>query len=79
MIRRASMDQWHEAERAIFQASQMVERMGADTRLTMAQNLLNMARNKVGDFIDGVADVKTSMILSEVETAPANLLHRTND
>lgn len=63
--RRAYMGQWHEAERAIWEAGQLIERMGADPRLTKAQNLLRMARHKVADFIDGVEDARTSMILSE--------------
>lgn len=65
--RRARMMEWKKAEFAIFDAEQVVEQMGADPRLTEAQNLLRMARHKVADFIDGVVDVKTRMILSEVE------------
>lgn len=68
--RRSQVERWHPAERAIYDAAQLVERMGTDPRLTQAQNLLGMARNKVADFIDGVEDVHTSMILSECEPVP---------
>jgi hypothetical protein len=44
----------HPVERAIFDATQLVEEMPADTRLTDAVNLLSAARNKVADFIDDV-------------------------
>lgn len=64
--RRAQMAHWHPTEYLIFHASQLVEQMGADPRLTDAQNLLRMARHKVADYIEGVEDVKTMMILSEV-------------
>lgn len=68
--RRAYMARWQKAELAIYEASQFVEQMGADRRLTEAQNLLGMARNKVADFIDGVTDIRESMILSEVSLKP---------
>lgn len=65
--RREQMVHWHTAEYMIFHASQIVEQMGADPRLTEAQNLLRMARHKVADYIEGVTDVRESMILSERE------------
>jgi len=50
--RRADMNRWHPAERAIQDAVQVVEEMGADVRLTDAVVLLGQARAKVADFID---------------------------
>lgn len=50
--RRNQMRQWCEAERAIHEAVQAVERMPADVRLTDAVILLGKARDKVADFVD---------------------------
>ena len=52
--RRNQMQQWCEAERAIFDAIQAVERMAADERLTDAVILLGKAQNRVADFVDNV-------------------------
>lgn len=52
--RRSRLDLMSEAERAIYDATQAVERAGADTRLTDAVVLLQAAREKVADFVDGV-------------------------
>lgn len=52
--RRARVDQWTEAEKAIDAAVQVVERAGADVRLTDAVNLLWAARQSVADFVDGI-------------------------
>jgi hypothetical protein len=52
--RRAFMPEWCAAERAIFDAVQLVEQMGADVRLTDAVILLGKARERVADYIDGV-------------------------
>jgi hypothetical protein len=52
--RRAHLDYMHPAERAIYDAAQVVEKMGADARLMDAVDLLQKARDKVGDFIDSV-------------------------
>ncbi|HEY0839740.1 MAG TPA: hypothetical protein VGD74_06100 [Vulgatibacter sp.] len=41
------------AERAIYDAMQSVERAGCHPLLTDAVNLLDQARNKVADFVDG--------------------------
>ncbi len=41
-------------ELAIYEAMSAVERAGADIRLTDAVNLLQQARDKVADFVDGV-------------------------
>lgn len=43
------------AENAIRTARDCVEAMGADERLTQAINLLGMARELVGDYVDGIA------------------------
>lgn len=50
--RRARMDQWCPAERAIYDAAQAVEEMPADERLTRAVILLDDARRLVADFVD---------------------------
>lgn len=42
------------AEKAIYDAVQEVEKMGADTRLTNAVVKLAEARESVADFVDGV-------------------------
>lgn len=52
--RRARMDDWNEAERAISEAMQAVEKMVADPRLTDAIILLTEAKSAVADFVDGV-------------------------
>lgn len=52
--RRAQMQQWTPAERAIYDALQAVEAMPADERLTDAVVLLGAARDSVADFVDGV-------------------------
>lgn len=52
--RRIQMEQWVPAEKAIYDAVQIVEAMGADPRLTEAVNLLAEARARVADFVDGV-------------------------
>lgn len=52
--RRARKDQFTPAEELIFDASQVVEAMGADPRLTAAVVLLSEARRCVADFVDGV-------------------------
>ena len=54
IARRSQMQKWHAAERAIFDAIQVVETMGADPRLTQAINLLKTAKSQVADFVDGV-------------------------
>lgn len=52
--RRHRVDQWSEAEHAIQYALDVVERAGADVRLTDAVILLGAARQAVADYIDGV-------------------------
>lgn len=42
------------AELAIYEAMRIIEEMRADKRLTEALDLLEQAREKVADFIDGV-------------------------
>ncbi len=51
--RRSNMHQWSPAEKAIWEAAQVVESMAADTRLTDAVVLLQQARDKVADYVDG--------------------------
>jgi hypothetical protein len=53
--RRNRMDLMQPAELAIIAAMNAVEEMAEDTRLTEAVILLSQAREKVADFIDGVA------------------------
>lgn len=51
--RRIYMEQWTPAERAIHDALVEVEKMPADTRLTMAGVKLDEAQRLVADFVDG--------------------------
>jgi hypothetical protein len=51
--RRNRMDLWTPAEKAIQEAVNEVEKAGADVRLTDAVILLQQAKNKVADFVDG--------------------------
>jgi hypothetical protein len=48
------MQEWCQAEKAIFDAVKAVEATGADQRLTAAANLLHAARSQVADFVDGI-------------------------
>lgn len=57
--RRIQLSQMVPAERAIFDAAQVVEAMPPDERLTQAMNLLHRARALVGDYVDGVASEPT--------------------
>lgn len=50
--RRNRMDLWTPAEKAIYDASHEVEKVGADTKLTEAVILLGKARDLVADYID---------------------------
>lgn len=52
--RRLCVDKMTPAELAIREASLAVEAAGADLRLTQAVMLLQAAREKVADFVDGV-------------------------
>jgi len=51
--RRARMDQWTPAEKAIQAAIDVVESMPADGRLTDAVIFLGKARERVADYVDG--------------------------
>jgi hypothetical protein len=50
--RRVRLDLQTPTERAIYEAMQEVEKMGADTRLTDAVILLQQAIDKVADYVD---------------------------
>lgn len=52
--RRARLDQFTPAERAIYEAMKAVEDLPPDKRLTDAVVLLGRARDLVADFVDGV-------------------------
>lgn len=52
--RRARVDRWCDAEKAIQAAVDAVEAMPADVRLTDAVNHLWEARQSVADYVDGV-------------------------
>lgn len=52
--RRARVDLWCDAEKAIQAAVDAVEAMPADVRLTDAVNQLWEARQSVADYVDGV-------------------------
>jgi hypothetical protein len=54
--RRCRIDKFVPAEKAIYDAMGAVEEMPPDTRLTDAVVLLQKARDKVADFVDGVVD-----------------------
>lgn len=58
--RRIRIDQLTPAELAIYEAVQAVERAGADVRLTEAVILLQRARDRVADFVDGVKPEPTN-------------------
>lgn len=53
--RRICVDKMTPAELAIRAAIQAVEALPPDTRLTDAVVLLDQAKDKVADFVDGVA------------------------
>ena len=50
------MLEWSDAEKAIQSATNTVEAMPADPRLTEAVVLLGQARGRVADYIDGIPD-----------------------
>lgn len=52
--RRSQLDKFTPAERAIYDATQAVEQLPPDVRLTEAVVLLGRARELVADFVDGV-------------------------
>ena len=52
--RRAHLDRFTPAERAIYDAVLAVEALPADARLTDAIVLLQAARDSVADFVDGI-------------------------
>lgn len=52
--RRAKLYEMSPAEKAIWDATQEVEKLPADVRLTEAVILLAQAREKVADYIDGI-------------------------
>jgi hypothetical protein len=52
--RRIQIDKLSDGEKAIYDAVQAVERMGADVRLTNAVILLQQAREQVANFVDNV-------------------------
>lgn len=52
--RRSRIDLLVPAEKAIYDAMQEVEKLAADMRLTEAIILLDKARAKVADFVDGI-------------------------
>lgn len=56
--RRIRIDMFTPAERAIYDAVQVVEAAGAHPLLTDAVNLLQQARAKVADFVDLPKDKK---------------------
>lgn len=52
--RRCQLEHMTPAERAIYDAMGVVEAAGCDVQLTEAVNLLQKARDRVADFVDGV-------------------------
>lgn len=61
--RRAQLEKLTPAERAIYDAVQVVESMPADVRLTDAVILLQAARDSVADFIDG-AEMRRRLVVT---------------
>lgn len=57
---RSDMQHWSEGERAIFDAVQVVEHMGGSPALTDAVNLLQRARSRVADHVEGETGSKIS-------------------
>lgn len=57
--RRIRLDLMTPAELAIYNATQEVEKIGADVRLTHAVIKLQEARELVADFIDNINPIKT--------------------
>lgn len=60
--RRARIDLFTPAERAIYEAVQAVEGLPADARLTDAVMLLQAARDSVADYVEGIQQ-RRSVIL----------------
>lgn len=52
--RRNYVPDWCEAEKAIYNASLEIEKMGADVKLTDAVIKLSEARELVADYVDGI-------------------------
>jgi hypothetical protein len=52
LLRRIQLELMTPAEKAIYDASLEVEKVGADERLTKAVVLLSEARNLVADYVD---------------------------
>lgn len=64
--RRIQLEHMTHAERAIYDAVQVVEAAGCDVRLTEAVILLQQARDKVADFVDGVHRSPKPDVLQQV-------------
>ncbi|MCY1720157.1 hypothetical protein OU798_07375 [Prolixibacteraceae bacterium Z1-6] len=56
--RRIRLDLLTPAEKSIYDAMQVVEKMAADERLTEAVCLLEQAQNKVADYVDEQLSMK---------------------
>lgn len=56
--RRCRIDLWTPAEKAIYDAAQVVEGAGCDPLLTDAVNLLWQAQIKVADFVEKKLEAK---------------------
>ena len=50
---RSDMQHWTEGEKAIWNAVQVIEHMGGSPALTDAVNLLQRARSRVADHVEG--------------------------
>ena len=53
--RRFRVDQWTPGEKAIQDAVDVVEKMGADVLLTEVVTTLSHARDVLADYVDGLA------------------------
>lgn len=58
---RADILHWTDAEHAIASAIQVVEKLGADVKLTEAVTLLSSAQDKVADFVESLPSENTTV------------------
>ena len=64
--RRCRIDLYTPAEKAIYDAAQVVEGMDADVRLTDAVNTLWKAKDLVADYVDGVKSDLTDALQKDM-------------
>ena len=77
-MRRNDLLEMTAAELQIREAILLVEKMGADLRLTDAVVLLGRAQSKVADFIDGVANRAQGPHFSKIVKVPRRAFTRSS-